>query len=409
MICTLYSHKLDFESIIKIIKNSIPKGSVSFSEVDDFKVVEVHTKGGLFSSGDVLKISYRERLEPGFQISESEDCPFNENLKGLYGFVCSLETSNEKIKDLFLNKIQTLNSEFSILQEKGKTKNIEVIIKTLATAFDAIIFAQPNTVIAKAKDQHFLDKNLNLIIDQNGNCEIEDLNVSIDSKYYDNNNAEIEITEDQKTRKEANHIILEDHNVKINYNLPFIENEKDTTIRTVKEIAERVTILTFTNLVAFNNISGEDAIAAIKKYNLWNLVTPNEKLFLENPIDDKKTQETWKCEGIWVLMWALKIVDQLGFPNEMADLNNIPFENYPIGKDKDPNDFINAQKDLRFKTEILDANDLYYRLDWACVDARINDNPIKQVNSGVVYERHYALNWLINYMNADWDDVTCDT
>ena len=407
MICTFYSHQLGLEKIVETLKNNIPKAQISFSEIDDFKVVEIKTKGGLFSSDSFLKVSYRERLQPNYQIHDTEDCPLNENLKGLYGFISSLPTNNENVKELLLRKVQTLNSEFSFIQEKGTTKNLEKIISELAESFDAIIFTQPNTIISKSDNQHFLDKNLNLIIDPNGNCEIDDLTVSINSKYYDAEPAEL--SEDQVSRKSKSETILEQHEVKTNYNLPCIESATETTIRTAKEIAERVSVLTITNSVAFNNLTGEKAIVVLKQFNLWDVVTPNEKEFLKDPTDQKKSQETWKCEGIWTLMWALNVVDDLGFPNEMADLNNIPFQNYPIGKDKDPNDFINAQKNARTKAEILNANDLYYRLDWACVDARINGRQITEVNSGVVYERHYALNWLINYMNADWDDVTCDT
>ena len=53
--------------------------------------------------------------------------------------------------------------------------------------------------------------------------------------------------------------------------------------------------------------------------------------------------------------------------------------------------------------------DLYYRADWACVDARIGENEIKSLNPGLVYERHYAFNWLIRYRDQEWDDVSCDT
>ena len=378
MICTFYSHQLGFEKIVETLKSNIPKAKISFSEIDDFKVVEIKTKGGLFSSDAFLKVSYRERLQTDYQIHDTEDCPLNENLKGLYGFVSSLPTNNEKVKELLLRKVQTLNSEFSFIQEKGTTKNLKEIIRQLAKAFDPIIFAQPNTIISKSGNQHFLDTNLNLIIDPSGNCEIEDLNVSIDSKYYDAQL--VELSEDQVSRKSKNETILEQHEVKINYNLPCIESESDTTIRTAKEISERLSVLTITNSVAFNNITGDKAIEILKHFNLWDKVTPKEIDFLEDPTDQKKSQETWKCEGIWTLMWALNIVDNLGFPNEMADLNNIPIENYPIGNDKDPNDFINAHKNIRTRAEILNANDLYYRL-----------------------------NWLINYMNSDWDDVTCDT
>ncbi|HEU0126099.1 MAG TPA: DUF4272 domain-containing protein, partial [Flavobacterium sp.] len=125
--------------------------------------------------------------------------------------------------------------------------------------------------------------------------------------------------------------------------------------------------------------------------------------------DDRKMYETWKCEGIWTLTWALKKVETLDFPNEFCNLENISAENYPVGKDKDPFDFINAVNEVRSKNEILDAADLYYRYNWACVDERIKGNQIEGINPGIVYERQYALNWLIHYMDQDWDHVTCDT
>jgi len=28
---------------------------------------------------------------------------------------------------------------------------------------------------------------------------------------------------------------------------------------------------------------------------------------------------------------------------------------------------------------------------------------------GVIYERHYALNWMIRYGEQEWDDVSFDT
>lgn len=31
------------------------------------------------------------------------------------------------------------------------------------------------------------------------------------------------------------------------------------------------------------------------------------------------------------------------------------------------------------------------------------------LEKGVVKERHYALNWLVGYMDQAWDDVTTDT
>ncbi len=147
----------------------------------------------------------------------------------------------------------------------------------------------------------------------------------------------------------------------------------------------------------------------IEKYNLAHLLTPAEKEFLDYPTEEAKRHETWKCECIWTLMWALKKVNDLKFPDHLCDLNDIPIEEYPADGEKDPNIFINNSKEIRTKTEILDANDLYYRMDWACVDARLNNEAMSIIIPGVVYERHYALNWLINYYDQEWDDITCDT
>ncbi|CAM4033829.1 MULTISPECIES: DUF4272 domain-containing protein [Flavobacterium] len=407
MTCTFYSHKIGFNDLLKIIEKTIPNVIIITKNEEGSSIAEISSKEGLLKASKKIKITYRERETPSFQIPQVSDSPLTDNLKGLYGYIDSLPTKNETIKNLFLQKITTLNSEFSIEETKGILPELKSAIEQLALEFDAILFTQPNTIISKVKTQHFLDKNLELIIDTEGNCEIEKLEVFIESKYYDT--PENEITTDQLDRKEKIEAILKEKNVKINKNLPCVESEKETTIRTPKEIAQRVCILGITNMVAFNSISGQEAFDYIKEHQLEEWVTPKEFEFLANPTEESKMYETWKCEGIYTLMWVLNYIDNLAFPNVLCDLNAIPYENYPVGPDKNPNDFINSITTSRSKEEILDMADLYYRLDWACVDARINQRNIEEVNPSIVYERHYTLNWLIQFRNQDWDDVTCDT
>lgn len=406
MICTIYSHELVFDRITDLIKKNYPKGILTFARQDDFDIAELEIKGGLFSGSKKIKMSYRQRAKPSYHFPEINDSPLTANLKGLYGFVSSLPAKNETVRDLFLQKIKTLNCEFSVIQEQGETKEIKTLIQNFAGEFDAILFVQPNTVISKADGQHFLDRNLNLIIDTQGNCEIDSLDIKINSAYFDNQAA---LSEDQNVRKANSEKVLASKNIKVNANLPCIASESETTIRSPKEIAQRVSVLAVTNFVAFNSLSGEQATNYLKSHGLWDFVTPNEKVFLANPTDEKKSNETWKCEGIWTLMWALNKVDNLGFPDELCNLGNIAPEAYPVGPGKDPKGFIDSITEARPKREILDENDLYYRFEWACVDARISNKQINGINPGVVYERHYALNWLINYMGQDWDDVSCDT
>ncbi|CAA9197103.1 hypothetical protein FLA105534_01478 [Flavobacterium bizetiae] len=407
MICTIYSHQSGFDAIKEIIISNFPEGNIVISKEEESDIIDLEIKDGISNSTQKIKILYRERAEPSYQIPEINDSALTANLKGLYGFVYSLPTVNEKVKNLFLQKIQTLNSEFTIIQEEGEIADLKTIIANIANELDAVLFVQPDVVISKSSGQHFLDKNLDLIIDTEGNCEIDELDVRINSVYFDAD--QNELSEDQQLRKEKNEKILEENAIKINRNLPCIESEEETTLRTPKEIAQRVSALAVVNLVAFNSISTEEATEYLQNYNLWDFTTENEKEFLVNPTDDKKANESWKCEGIWVLMWALNKIETLDFPDEFCDLENIDPDNYPVGQDKDPNIFIDSIVSIRSKSEILDANDLYYRFNWACVDERINGREIEGINPGIVYERQYALNWLINYMDQDWDSVSCDT
>lgn len=407
MTCTIYSHQSGFENIKETILLNFPKGNISLSKEDESDIIELEIKETASTPSKKIKILYRERVEPSYQIPEINDSALTANLKGLYGFVYSLPTVNEKVKDLFLHKIETLNSEFTIIQKEGEVEELKTIIANIANELDAVLFVQPDAVISKSASQHFLDKNLDLIIDTEGNCGIEDLDVKINSVYFDGDQNELE--EDQKQRKENNEKILEEHNIKINRHLPCIESENETVTRTPKEVAQRVSALAVVNLVAFGSISPEEATDYLQNYKLWDFTTENEKEFLADPTDDKKANESWKCEGIWVLMWALNKIDTLDFPDEFCDLENINPDDYPVGQDKDPNIFIDSIDSIRSKSEILDANDLYYRFNWACVDERINGRQIEAINPGIVYERQYALNWLINYMEQDWDHVTCDT
>ena len=65
---------------------------------------------------------------------------------------------------------------------------------------------------------------------------------------------------------------------------------------------------------------------------------------------------------------------------------------------------------LRSTSEILDALDLHFRLHWAARQAGLDkEDPPAELDSGVISERHYALNWLVCFEDADWDDVDTPT
>ena len=63
---------------------------------------------------------------------------------------------------------------------------------------------------------------------------------------------------------------------------------------------------------------------------------------------------------------------------------------------------------------LLDALDLHFRLHWL-VRQRQDGKPSdcetggSDLDPGVVLERHHALNWLVRYQGAEWDDVQTPT
>ncbi|MCI5057476.1 MAG: DUF4272 domain-containing protein [Flavobacteriales bacterium] len=142
------------------------------------------------------------------------------------------------------------------------------------------------------------------------------------------------------------------------------------------------------------------------KYQIEDQFTPKEIAFrdAETPEQQQIVDANWRYESLHVLLWALGLIDDLVFPdaicNVASDVGLI------VGKNKE--ELLQAK--LRSKKEILDQADLIYRIRWACVDARINSKSIPaNIDNSVAYERHYCLNWLINYGGLEWDDISTDT
>ncbi len=407
MICTIYSHHTGFDRIVAILEEIFPYGQISETEQDGFHIAELTVKSGFFGSVKKLKISYRQRLEPSYRLVSVKNCALTSNLTGLYKYVASLPAARPEIRELFLRKIQTVNSEFSIIQEKGEFKSLARLIQTLAADFDAFLFTQAKVPISKAPGQHFLDRNLQLLLDTKGNCTVADLPVNINSRYYDT--PQEALSESQKSRKSENEDLIRQRGIRVNLHLPCSPDSARITLRSPEEIARRVSVLAIINLLAFDSVSADEATDYLQRYHLWDFVTSGEKDLLNNPDEEKKRLATWQCEAIWTLLWALGKVPELGFPDQLCQLNDIAPADYPVGPDKDPNDFIQAVQSSRSAGEILTARDLYYRLHWTCTDARLSNTPTDKVHPGVVYERYYALNWLISHQGQEWDEVSCDT
>lgn len=216
-------------------------------------------------------------------------------------------------------------------------------------------------------------------------------------------------------RKVRSEKILFEKEIPINQFLPVIENEEDVVIRTKEEIGKRAVALSVVAMRAEFRLSGASAEEEENMldffYNIYNakeFLTNDEKRFLSNnnPSQHESMQYIWRFEALWVLMWALGYIEKLEFPNKICEVKYIATI---MTLTQDFDNLVNARK-LKTKEEILDEADLIFRYNWACVDARANrKRPPSDINSDVVMERHKTLNWLINYVDDEWDNVRTDT
>ncbi len=208
---------------------------------------------------------------------------------------------------------------------------------------------------------------------------------------------------ERKARSEA---LLRARGVPINDWLPVIgEGDDDKRLRTPREVAERAVALYAVSVGAAPE-EHENAVAFLRERGLWEAASPKERAFLLNP--QPKEQEvidfTWRYQALHVLLWALGHVEALPFPDETCDL---PLQEFVLGIPIE--DFL-GRAALRPVDEILDATDLIYRCHWAVVEALLHgEEPAAGLEPGVVYERHYALNWLTRYGDAGWDNVPTNT
>jgi len=112
-----------------------------------------------------------------------------------------------------------------------------------------------------------------------------------------------------------------------------------------------------------------------------------------------------RMEACWLLLWALRLIPNLSRPDNFANSERAN----EIIDTRSIDQFLIEAK-LRDKSDILDALDLHFRYHWAVVDAELyGKKPPTGLQPDVVYQRHYALNWLTQFRDEDWDEITTDT
>jgi hypothetical protein len=233
---------------------------------------------------------------------------------------------------------------------------------------------------------------------------------------------EWEPTPNQLERAERSRALLRARQVPLYRGPLFTEDDDAVQLREPAEVARRALVLW---AVAQRGewMSQEEARGLIERAGVWDAVSAEEQAFLDepNPAPEVAGRFVWRLEALWVLLWALGHLEELGWPEGFCD---VPRLSDLMRAFEDDPEFIRGAQ-LRPAGEVLDAQDLTLRIHWAIRDAWLNKRPIpadldwsgdaerlrveKCPPVGVVEQRHATLNWLVCFGGDDWDHIDTPT
>lgn len=221
------------------------------------------------------------------------------------------------------------------------------------------------------------------------------------------------ITESGEKRKARSLARLQAKGIPTAKTLPPIVGDENFVPRTAEEIAGRSLAILITSVYAeIRPEGGPETKAIVEKlldqYKVKKYLSPAEQAFLNDPEPSRQAliNFSWRYECAYAGLWALGLVESLPYPDNLCDVAAMGNLVRELG------DWEAVLKKAvpREPGEILDEADLVYRYDWACVESRVKGREAPAgLECGVVVERHRMFNWLIRYLNAEWDDVSTDT
>ncbi|OWR27511.1 hypothetical protein CDO73_22210 [Saccharibacillus sp. O23] len=387
----LYSPNFDLEAVIEALNEVFGAKSVNMQQESTY----AKAKTG----------SWLGKSEYGFRImtGKTEPDKFEEMKNGMYHFFAQVPAQKPTVHEKLLIQITTLNMVIGVESDKAFSAAFQQQLYELARKLNAIVLMGARNLMTQEGK---------LLLDLDGYSEVDDFIVTAHSSLLHDEPMPSASASARKDRSERR---LREEGVPVNAHLPVIEEEDQTRIRSVEEVASRAIALCIAAVKGESDGAGEnpeetsDLIARItNQYEAQAFFTERERAYLNESAPERSqiAAFSWGYESYWVMLWALGFIEKLERPDRICDVGHSVSV---LQQHEDFEGFLRASR-IRSKQEIMDEADLIYRYDWACVDARIqNLEAPAGLDAGVVYERHRSLNWLIRYMDQEWDYVTTDT
>ena len=328
---------------------------------------------------------------------------------GMAHYFSQAELEDQTLNKMILKQITIFNCIIGIeFQMDDNTERRKVLIDLIFQLAQAI------TGFVLTPNMSLFHYNGKLLISIEGETAFDSFYPESDGTILDRERGEE--TQADIDRKERSIAICKEKNIPCIEHLKAFVFESECKIPAKEEIVRRLAAVFAASVCSEVFISGqyeepekmaEEMMEELdNRYDVWNWLSDRERAYLSGELDSEEnhSQFNWKYECCAVLLWALSLME-IGEPVEICSASE-------IGAILWNNDFDSLMQaaQLRSKEELLDMQDLMLRYDWACVDARINEKEITAVNGSVVYEWHYALNWLVGADGiTDWDEVQPNT
>jgi hypothetical protein len=112
-----------------------------------------------------------------------------------------------------------------------------------------------------------------------------------------------------------------------------------------------------------------------------------------------------QIEGMWALVWAMGMVNNMNFGQECDDHFVLMLPNL---KQSQSSAAFRAQADPRSLQHVISALDLAYCLHWGIREAELVGQQLpRNLKPVIVVERRRAFEWLLS--KDEWDEVQLDT
>lgn len=209
--------------------------------------------------------------------------------------------------------------------------------------------------------------------------------------------------------RKLNEKLLQKEKIIYDKTLPMYLYDKEYVFKNVKSVIKRALCLycVVEYAVTYNSkdsytLKEKKLLKAkrnLRKFGVMSELTENEKKLLENPTSKLIRKISFQKEGLYVLCWALNLIENIELPKKQCD-----FKMFQDIFGKSSLAEIQEKCTLRNDNALVKLNDLNFLCQWACNEENYVGKRLSKLNVECTQERFRASAWLVS-KQENWDKI----